>query len=74
MERDIGRMVTYLEPHELHELVDMWREDFDGLFVDVNSVCLVVALDLRQGTRTASPSVEHDGMGVAFLEQLVLER
>jgi hypothetical protein len=35
-----------LELHQLHELVDVRREDLNGLLVDLDAVRLVVAFDL----------------------------
>ena len=47
---------SHLEVHEVHELLDLWREDFHCLLIDFYPVLLFIRLDLRHGRITFESS------------------
>lgn len=60
-----------LKVHKLHEFVDLRSQHFDAFLVDLDSIWLVVGLDLRNGPRATPPSVEHLGELHSLVQHLV---
>lgn len=65
---------TYLEVHEVQQLINFRSKNFDSFLINLNTIRLLVRFWLRNRTRTASPSVKHHCMLLAFIEQNILQR
>jgi len=65
--------LSNLEDHKLHQMLDLRFQHIHSGSMYFRSVCLSIRLNLRDGTRAASPSVEHRRVLLSLLQNVILK-